>query len=143
MKKGEYRTTKTTVYCCRYHVIFCPKYRRKVLKNGIDQRFKEIVLSLQDKENFKVLEMEVMPDHIHMLLDVDPTIGINTVIIRIKSRTSHILREEFPELKSKLPTLWSRSKFISTVGSISLDAVKQYIESQNDSEEKYRKPKKV
>ena len=55
--KGKYRTTETTVYCCRYHVIFCPKYRRKVLINGIDERFKEIVLSMQEKQNFYVLEV--------------------------------------------------------------------------------------
>ena len=66
--KGKYRTTETTVYCCRYHVIFCPKYRRKVLINGIDERFKEIVLSMQEEQNFYVLEMEVMPDHVHLLL---------------------------------------------------------------------------
>ena len=141
--KNEYRTTNTTVYCCRYHVIFCPKYRRKVLIHGIDERFKEIVLSLQDKLNFKVLEMEVMPDHVHLLLDVDPTIGIDKIVMKIKYNTAHVLRKEFPELRSKLPTLWSRSKFIASVGSVSLDVVKKYIASQKDSEEKYRKHKKI
>ena len=74
--------------------------------------------------------MEVMPDHVHLLLDADPTIGINTTVSRIKGKTSHILKREFPELKRKLPTLWTRSKFIATVGSVSLDVVKQYIEDQ-------------
>ena len=84
---------------------------------------------MQEEQNFKVLEMEVMPDHVHLLLDVDPTIGINMLVSRIKGRTAHYLRIEFPELKSKLPTLWTRSKFIATVGSVSLDVVKQYIEN--------------
>ena len=85
---------------------------------------------MQDANNFYVLEMEVMPDHVHLLLDVDPTIGINLIVSRIKGKTSHILNKEFPELKRRLPTLWTRSKFIATVGSVSLDVVKKYIENQ-------------
>ena len=136
---SDYRTTETTVYCCRYHVIFCPKYRRKVLVHGIDERFKEIILSMQDEQNFKVLEMEVMPDHVHLLLDVDPTIGINILVSRIKGKTAHILTREFPELNRKLPTLWTRSKFIATVGSVSLDVVKKYIEDQKSNEQRRKK----
>jgi putative transposase len=101
-----------------------------VLREPIAERFKEVVLSMQEEQNFKVLEMEVMPDHIHLLLDVDPTIGINILISRIKGKTSNVLNREFPELKRRLPTLWTRSKFIATVGSVSLDVVKQYIEDQ-------------
>lgn len=133
---SNYRTTETTVYCCRYHVIFCPKYRRKVLINGIDERFKEIVLSMQENENFIVLEVEVMPDYVHLLLDVDPTIGINVVISRIKGKTAHILTREFPEIRRRIPTLWTRSKFIATVGSVSLETVKEYIKSQKTNEQR-------
>ena len=137
--KSKYRTTETTMYCCRYHVIFCPKYRRKVLINGIDERFKEIVLSMQEEQNFYVIEMEVMPDHVHLLLDVDPTIGINTIVSRIKGKTAHILTREFPEINRRIPTLWTRSKFIATVGSISLDVVKEYIKSQKTNEQRRKK----
>lgn len=133
---SNYRTTETTVYCCRYHVIFCPKYRRKVLINGIDERFKEIVLSMQENENFIVLEMEVMPDYVHLLLDVDPTIGINVVVSRIKGKTAHILTREFPEIRRRIPTLWTRSKFIATVGSVSLETVEEYIKSQKTNEQR-------
>lgn len=127
---SAYRTTETTVYCCRYHVIFCPKYRRSVLREPIAERFKKVVYSLEEANNFKVLEMEVMRDHVHLLLDVDPTVGINIIVSRIKGRTSNVLNREFLELKRKLPTLWTRSKFIATVGSVSLDIVKAYIENQ-------------
>lgn len=140
MKKSDYRSNETTVFCCRYHVIFCPKYRRKVLIHGIDERFKEIVLSMQEEQNFKVLEMEVMPDHVHLLLDVDPTIGVNTLVGRIKGKTAHILCREYPEIRRRIPTLWTRSKFIATVGSVSLAVVKKYIEDQKSNEQ--RKPKK-
>lgn len=137
MKK--YRTTETTVYCCRYHIIFCPKYRRKVLREPIAERFKQIVVSMQEEQNFYVLGMEVMPDHVHMLLDIDPTIGVNVVIARIKGKTAHILNREFPELTRKLPTLWTRSKFIATVGSVSLEVVKKYIEEQKTNEQRRQK----
>ena len=135
----KYRSTETTVYCCRYHIIFCPKYRRKVLRETIAERFKQIVMSMQEEQNFYVIEMEVMPDHVHMLLDVDPTIGVNIVIARIKGKTAHILNKEFPELTRKLPTLWTRSKFIATVGSVSLEVVKKYIEGQKTNEQRRKK----
>ena len=75
-------------------------------------------------------EMEVMPDHVHLLLDVDPRVGINNVVAKIKGYTSHELRKEFPWLKKRLPTLWTWSKFISTVGAVTLDVVQQYIAIQ-------------
>lgn len=135
----KYRTNETTVYCCRYHIIFCPKYRRKVLREPIAERFKQIVMSMQEEQNFYVLGMEVMLDHVHMLLDIDPTIGVNVVVARIKGKTAHILNREFPELTRKLPTLWTRSKFIATVGSVSLEVVKKYIEGQKRNEQRHKK----
>ena len=136
---NKYRTTETTVYCCRYYIIFCPKYRRKVLSEPITERFKQIVMSMQQEQNFYVLGMEVMPDHVHLLLDIDPTIGVNVVVARIKGKTAHILNREFPELTRKLPTLWTRSKFIATVGSVSLEVVKKYIEEQKTNEQRHKK----
>lgn len=94
---------------------------------------------MQEEQNFYVLQMEVMPDHVHLLLDIDPTIGVNKVVKRIKGKTSNILNKEFPELKRKLPTLWTRSKFIATVGSVSLDAVKKYIKEQKTNEQRRKK----
>ena len=91
---------------------------------------------MQENENFIVLEMEVMPDHVHLLLDVDPTIGINVVVSRIKGKTAHILTREFPEIRRRITTLWTRSKFIATVGSVSLETVKEYIKSQKTNEQR-------
>ena len=134
-----YRRTETTVYSCKYHIVFCPKYRRKVLREPIAERFKELVLSLQEQYNFIVIEMEVMPDHVHLLLDIDPTVGVNKIVSKIKGFTAHYLTREFPELKRKLPTLWTRSKFIATVGSVSLELVKQYIQEQKSNEQRRKK----
>jgi len=126
----EYNHVGHLIYSCQYHVIFCPKYRRPVLTNGVDIRFKEIVLEKQNLYGYIVLDMEVMPDHIHLILDVNPKIGIFSVVSKIKGCTSRILREEFPSLKRRIPTLWTHSMFISSVGAVTLEVVKKYIEDQ-------------
>jgi len=125
-----YHTDHSIVYSCQYHVIFCPKYRRPVLVNAVAERLKEMVMDQQGEYGYTVMGMEVMPNHIHLLLDVDPRVGIASVIAKIKGYTSHALREEYPFLKKKLPTLWTRSKFVSSVGAVTLDTVQRYISSQ-------------
>ena len=126
----EYKSNRNVVYSCKYHVVFCPKYRRRVLVDGVDERFKEIARQVADEMRFEIIEMEVMPDHVHMLLEVDPQLGIHKAVKRIKGRTSHDLRAEFPWLKKRIPSLWTNSYFVSTVGGAPLSIVKQYIESQ-------------
>jgi len=126
----EYRSDKHLVFSCQYHVIFCPKYRRSVLVGEIEQRLKELILEKQEEYGYVVLDMEVMPDHVHLVLDVNPKVGIYRVVSKIKGYTSNQLRKEFPSLKKKIPTLWTLSRFIASVGSVTLDVVKQYIEEQ-------------
>jgi len=126
----EYKSTNTLVYSCQYHVIFTTKYRRKVLSDEIQKRLKELIEEKQTEYEYQILEMEIMSDHVHLLLDINPQRGIYKIIGQIKGFTSNTLRNEFVELKRKLPTLWTRSKFISTVGSVSLEVVKKYIEEQ-------------
>jgi putative transposase len=101
-----------------------------VLTEPIQARLKELLDSKAAELKCEILEMEIMSDHVHLLLDVCPQIGIDKVVGRLKGYTSFMLRNEFPELKRRLPSLWTRSKFISTVGSVSLDSVKKYIEDQ-------------
>ena len=126
----EYRSNNNVVYSCKYHVVFCPKYRRRVLVDGVDERFKQMARQVADDLHFEIIEMEAMPDHVHMLLEADPQLGIHKAVKRIKGRTSHDLREEFPWLKRRIPSLWTNSYFVSTVGGAPLSIVKQYIESQ-------------
>ena len=128
----KYKSNNNVVYSCKYHVVWCPKYRRKVLVDGVDVRFKEIACQVADEMRFEILEMEVMPDHVHLLLEVDPQLGVHKAVKRIKGRSSHDLREEFPWLKRRLPTLWTNSYFVSTVGGAPLDVVKRYIENQKN-----------
>ena len=126
----KYNSDGGFIFSCQYHVIFCPKYRRKVLNEPIAKRLKELVLSKQDEYGFQALDIEVMEDHVHLLISVNPKIGIYTVVSKIKGFTSFQLRKEFKELTTRLPTLWTHSRFISSVGAVTLDVVKRYIEDQ-------------
>ena len=124
------KSNNNVVYSCRYHVVWCPKYRRKVLVDGVDERLKEIAQAVAEEMRFEIIEMEVMPDHVHMLVEVDPQLGIHKAVKRIKGRSSHDLREEFPWLRSRLPSLWTNSYFVSTVGGAPLAIARRYIEDQ-------------
>ena len=129
----EYESDGRHIFSCQYHVIFCPKYRRGVLDESISKRLKEIVLERQVEYKYKVLEIEVMPDHVHMILSVNPrTSGIYLTVSKIKGVTAKMLRDEFPVLRSKLPCLWSGSIFVSSVGVVTLEMVNKYIEDQKN-----------
>ena len=132
MRTQTYKSNRHVLYSCKYHVVFCPKYRRRVLVNGIDIRLKEIIQQVADELECEIIELEVMPDHVHILCEVDPQLGVHKFVKRIKGRSSFLLRNQFPALKSRLPTLWTHSYFISTVGGSPLAVIKQYIENQKD-----------
>jgi putative transposase len=128
------KSNNNVVYSCKYHVVWCPKYRRSVLVNGVDKRLKWIIFVTAKEYGAEVIELEVMPDHVHLLIEVDPQYGVHRMVRQLKGRSSHILRSEFPSLATRLPTLWTNSYFVSTVGGSPLAVVKQYIENQKRSE---------
>ena len=118
------------MFACKYHVVFCPKYRRKVLIDGVDERLKTIIAEFATEHKVEIIQMEIMPDHVHILCEVDPQFGIHKFVKWVKGRSSNLLRKEYPWLKSRLPTLWTNSYFVSTVGGAPLEVIKQYIENQ-------------
>ena len=126
----EYKTNKNIVYSCKYHVVWCPKYRRKVLVGDVERRLKELIQEVCVKRQAEIIEIEVMSDHVHLLVEVDPQYGIHRLIKEIKRLSSRCLRQEFKALTTKLPTLWTNSYFVSTVGGSPLSVIKQYIENQ-------------
>jgi putative transposase len=130
MSAQTYKSNGHILYSCKYHVVFCPKYRRKVLVDGIDTRLKEIIQQVADDLECEIIELEIMPDYVHILCEVDPQFGVHKFVKRVKGLSSFLLRKQFPTLKSRLPTLWTNSYFISTVGSAPLAVIKQYIENQ-------------
>jgi putative transposase len=127
---AELRSNHTVSYDCQYQVVWCPKYRRKVLVNGVDARLKQIIAEVCQEHDALVEEVEVMPDQVHLLVSVDPQFGIHRLVRLVKGRSSRFLRQEFPRLRSRLPTLWTNSYFVSTTGGAPLELVKKYIEGQ-------------
>ncbi|PWI58667.1 IS200/IS605 family transposase [Sulfoacidibacillus thermotolerans] len=128
----EYKSNHNVVYSCKYHVVWCPKYRRRVLTSEVEERLKAILREVAEERQADIIELEVMPDHVHLLVEVDPQFGIHRLIRLMKGRSSHHLREEFPWIKKRLPTLWTNSYFVSTVGGAPLAVIKQYIENQKN-----------
>lgn len=126
----RYKSNNNVVYSCKYHIVWCPKYRRKVLVGEIVHRLKELIFQIADEINAEIIDLEIMPDHVHLLMEIDPQYGINKAVRHIKGTSSHILRNEFPSLKTRLPTLWTNSYFVSTVGGAPLSEIKKYIENQ-------------
>lgn len=126
------RSNSNITFQCAFHVVWCSKYRRRVLGGPIEARLKEIVREVVDEKGAWLVEVEVKPDHVHLLVEVDPQLGVHRLVKAIKGRSSRVLREEFPALKSRLPTLWTNSYFVATVGGAPLEVVKKYVENQKN-----------
>jgi REP-associated tyrosine transposase len=125
-----YKSNKNVVYSSKYHVVWCPKYRRKVLVDAIAKKLFGLIHKAASKYRAEIIALEIMPDHVHLLVEVDPQLGIHRLVKHIKGVTSHDLRKEFPSLSSRLPSLWTHSYFVSTVGGAPLEVIKQYVENQ-------------
>lgn len=125
----EYRKAATIVSLINYHFVFCPRYRRKVLVKEVEVRLKQLVQELCAKNDWLIVAMEVMPDHVHLLLNVLPIDSPTDIMAKLKGVTSRSLRQEFKHLQH-LASLWTRSYFVSTAGNVSSETVKRYIEEQ-------------
>jgi len=132
MVAGEARLARNAeaVFSLKYHLVFCPKYRRPVLTSPIDARLKELVREIADNRDMTLHAFEVMPDHVHMFIESDPRWAPAEIAARFKAVTSRVLREEFPTLRTRLPTLWSRSYFIASVGGVSEAMIRRFIGAQ-------------
>lgn len=127
-----YKSNRHVVYSCKYHVVWCPKYRRPVLVDKVEVYLKQIIYQVAEEQQAEIIELEVMPDHVHLLVEVDPQYGVHRLVKRMKGRSSRILRGKFKQLRTRIPTLWTNSYFVSTVGGAPLQVIKQYIESQKE-----------
>jgi putative transposase len=124
------QTNANIAFDCTYHVVWCPKNRRPVLTGRVEVRLKEVLRQPCAGVGAEVLEVEVMPDHVHLLVSVDPQLGITRLVRSMKGRSSRILREEFPDVRRRMRTLWTNSWYIGTVGGASLETVRSYVENQ-------------
>ena len=129
----EVRSNNNVVYRCTYRVVWCPKYRRPVIEGAVDMRLQQIIRDVCGDRDAPVIELETMPDHVHLLVGCDPQYGIHRLVKQVKGRSSRVLRSEFPHLRSRLPTLWTNSYFVATVGGATLAVVKRYVENQRNA----------
>jgi putative transposase len=127
---ARYAKNAGAVFSLKYHAVWCPKYRRPVLTGHVERRLIELIRDAAVQRDMKVHALEVMPDHVHLFIETDPRWAPAEFVGKIKANTSRVLREEFPHLRSRLPTLWSRSYFCATVGAVSEVTIRRYIEMQ-------------
>ena len=130
MASERWTHSNTSVYNVGYHLIWCPKYRRSVLIDKIALRLKQLLNKKAKELKVEIDTLNIMPDHVHVFVKSRPTASPHWIVRQFKGYSSHELRKEFPELKSRLPTLWTRSYYCESVGHISEDTIKRYIEEQ-------------
>ena len=130
MNKPRWKKSQTAVYNLSYHLIWCPKYRRKVLTGAVAERLEALIVQKVRELDCSVEELEIMPDHVHLFIKAAPNHAPQWIVGQVKGFSARILREEYPELKSKLPSLWTRSYYVESVGDISEETIRQYIADQ-------------
>jgi putative transposase len=131
MAHQRWTHSNTSVFNIGYHLIWCPKYRRKVLVGDMEIRLKELLFEKAAELDIQIALLEVMPDHIHVFVKTKPTNAPHYIVQQFKGYTSRILRSEFPHLL-KMPSLWTRSYYCESVGHISEKTVLKYIEEQKN-----------
>ena len=127
---SRYAKNAGAVFSLKYHLVWCPKYRRPVLTDEIAARLKGLLRAIAEDNGWTLHALEVMPDHVHLFVETRPEWAVTEVVNRFKGITSRTLREEFRSLVTRLPTLWSRSYFAASVGAVSEATIKHYIDAQ-------------
>jgi putative transposase len=132
MPTERWKKSRTTVYNVSYHIIWCVKYRRKILTDNIDKRLKELIIEKSKDIDIQIEKMETDKDHIHLFIKASPTKAIHWIVQQLKGYTSRILRQEISEVRTRLPSLWTRSYYVETIGHISEQTIKKYIQEQRN-----------
>ena len=126
----EYEHDNHNVHLIVYHLIFCPKRRRKILVGPLRERLQQILREVATENTWSILESVIQPDHVHVFVRSNPRTLPTDIARLMKGRSSHMLREEYPFLK-RMPSLWTRSTFYSTAGNVSSETIQNYIERQS------------
>lgn len=116
----------------KYHIVWCPKYRRKVLEGKIAFRLCHILVESCLYYRAEISALEIMPDPVHWFVEVEPQFGIHRLVKNLQGRSSHRLSREFPALRSRLPTPWTNSYFISTAEGAPRRAIQPYVANQKN-----------
>lgn len=126
----RYAKNAGAVFSLKYHVVWCSKYRRPMLVDEIERRLRDLIAEKCDELEMTIHALEIMPDHVHLFVESDPTHCVAEIVNRLKGYSSRVFRQEFSSLRSRLPTLWSRSYFASSIGHVSAATIERYIAEQ-------------
>ena len=129
---SRWKTSSTAVFNLSYHLIWCPKYRRPVLTEDIQIRMRELLEEKALELGIEIVEANILLDHVHLFVKSMPIHSPQFIIGQLKGYTSRILRQEFPKLKSRLPTLWTRSYYIDSVGKLNEHTIRKYVQEQKN-----------
>ena len=127
---SRYAQNTGATFSLKYHIVWCPKYRRPVLVDPVAGRLRALLAEKADELGMTIHALEIMPDHVHLFVESDPTRCVAEIVNRLKGATSRMLRREFPSLRSRIPTLWSRSYFAGSIGHVSAATIERYIAEQ-------------
>lgn len=134
---NEYKSLSHCKYLVQYHLVWCPKFRYNVLKGNVEEALKRILAEICTRYEYEILELEVMPDHVHIFISAKPTIAAIDIMRTLKSITAIQLFKEFPALKKfycRCGSLWSKGYFVSTIGKVSTETIQRYIQEQKTKE---------
>jgi len=126
----KYKHSRNQVYLINYHLIWCPKRRKRVFIGEVRDRLEQILKGVAEEKRIEILNLSISPDHLHLFVSCYPQLPIHKLVKALKGRSSRILRQEFPHLL-KLPSLWTNSYFVSTAGNVSNPTIQRYIEAQS------------
>lgn len=129
---SRWKTSTTAIFNLSYHLIWCPKYRRPVLTEDIQNRMLQLLHEKAKELDIEIIEANILPDHVHLFVRTQPIHSPQFVVGQLKGYTSRILRKEFPKLKSRLPTLWTRSYYIDSVGKLNEYTIRKYVQEQKN-----------
>ena len=129
---SKYWQGSQTKHRLMYHLVWIPKYRKRVLKGEIAERIKELLYECADFQRWKIEELNIQPDHIHMLIRMRPEVSVSRMVQLFKGKTSKVIREEFPELQEFLwgNSFWADGYFAETSGQVNESCIREYIRNQ-------------
>ncbi len=126
------RKAAKITFRCAYHIVWCPQYRAPVIEGQIEQRLREIVVGSVEENGAWLMQMNTMPNYVHLVVEVGPRFGVHRLVKAIKARTAAVLRDEYPHLRSRLPSMWTNSYLVATAGEGAQPAlIEYYVQQQN------------
>jgi putative transposase len=131
----EYIVTDKGQFSCQYHIVFCTKYNRRIFTEKYSNILKEIFNEIAETDNINIIDMAILPDYVHLVITCPPDISVQKYITKFKNTSAKEILLKCPELKSRMPQIWTRKTFISTVGDVTNNSIYNYIETQRKERE--------